>query len=266
METFEFIVTLLLLGVGVGMLSAALGIGGGMIMIPAFIQFFPDMDINTAKGTSLMAIFFVASYNSIRMNRGHMKNPWNVIVSIAGGAIIGGFFGGWLTNQMSEIVVTYIFIGLLIFSGFRMFALKEIIIEEEDVRQRKFFPGIIGFCAGTVAGGTGTGGGAIFVPFALWAGIVSNLRVVALSNTVMVLTSIAGLTAHFLASQTSDMPGTIGRVNVSIPPLVVLGAILIAPVGRALNAKLTFNRRRILMGTLLILIAVRLVYRLYFGG
>lgn len=261
MDTLLFIASLLAIGGGVGILSASLGIGGGVLMIPAFLLVFPDFDMNTAKGTSMMTIMFVAAYNSYRMNRGDTKNSWNLIGSIAIGSLAGGYMGGWITSLLNDTTVTFIFVSLLFFAGVRTFILKEVIVHEEDVRHRKVAAGLIGLAGGIVAGATGTGGGAIFVPLVLWAGLVTNARVVALSNTIMVLTSASGLVAHLLASATVDQYGTIGLVNVTVPPLVVLGAIISAPLGRKINTHLTFNRRRVVMGGLLLIIAVRLIYR-----
>ncbi len=261
MDQVIFIASLLAIGGGVGILSASLGIGGGVLMIPAFILVFTDFDINTAKGTSMMTIMFVAAYNSYRMNRGDTKNSWSLVGAIAIGSLTGGYLGGWITSLLSDTTVTFIFVGLILFAGVRTFVLKEVVVQEEDVRRRQIAAACIGLVGGLVAGATGTGGGAIFVPLVLWAGIVTNERVVALSNTIMVITSASGLVAHLLAQATVEQYGVIGMVNLTVPPLVVLGAILSAPLGRKLNTHLTFARRRVVMGVLLLTIAIRLIYR-----
>lgn len=254
-------VLLLAVGAGVGIVSAALGIGGGVLMVPAFLYVIPDMDINTAKGSSLLAIVFVAGFNSWRMNRGEMKNPWNVAAAIAAGAIVGGFAGGWLTGLMSDTAVTWVFVALLAFAAPRIFFLQPRMVHEEDVRQRQGAAALIGLASGLVAGATGTGGGAILVPLALWAGLVSNERVVALSNTVMAASAAAGTVAHLTSERTMDTASTYGLVSVSLAPVVVVAAVAIAPLGRWIDGHLSFNRRRVVMGTLLFVIAARLIYR-----
>ena len=261
MDPILFVLIILAVGAGVGVVSAALGVGGGVLMVPAFLYVFPDMDMNTAKGSSLLAIVFVAGFNSWRMNRGEMKNPWSVAAAIAAGAMVGGFAGGWLTGLMSDAAVTWVFVGLLAFSGIRSFFLQSRAIHEEDVRQRKGAAALIGLVSGLVAGATGTGGGAVLVPLVLWAGLVSNERVVALSNTVMAATAAAGTVAHFASERTMDTAYTYGLVNVSLVPVVVIAAIAAAPVGRWINGHLSLNRRRVVMGTLLLVIAARLIYR-----
>ncbi len=261
MDPILFVLVILAVGAGVGIVSAALGIGGGVLMVPAFLYVFSDMDINTAKGSSLLAIVFVAGFNSWRMNRGEMKNPWSVTTAIAAGAIVGGFTGGWVTGLLSDSTVTWVFVGLLTFAAIHTFLLKERLVDEEDVRPRRVAAALIGLAAGFVGGATGTGGGAILVPLALLAGVVSNARVVALSNTVMAATAAAGTVAHLASERTMETASTYGLVNVSLAPVVVVAAIATAPVGRWINGHLSLNRRRVVMGALLLTIAARLIYR-----
>lgn len=260
MDALIFMATMLAVGAGVGIVSASLGIGGGTLMVPAFLWLVPQMDINTAKGSSLFAIMFVSGYHAWEARRAGVHSPWHLVAACAGGSIAGGYAGGALTALMSDATVTWIFIGLLAFAAARTFLLKQPIVNEDNVRRRLALSVVIGFVAGVVGGGTGTGGGAILVPLALWASIVSNERVVALSNTVMVATSAAGAVAHALAEQTVDLPHTYGLVNVSFAPLVCIAAIAATRPGRWLNERLSLPRRRIVMGTLLAVIAARLAW------
>lgn len=255
------ILGLLVLGGGVGVLSAALGVGGGVLMVPAFSSLIPGMDMNTAKGTSLLIIIFVASFNSWRMNRGDMKSPWSLAITLAAGSLVGGYLGAYLTGKLNDSAVTWIFISLLAFAGFRALFLKQTVVHEDEVRRRQILTVVIGFGAGFVAGATGTGGGAVFVPFVLWAGLCSNERVVALSNTVMVATAFASTIGHLFGESTFEMDWTVGQVNFMLAPCVFLGAIATAPLGRAINRSLSFERRRVVMGGLLLLITARLLYR-----
>jgi uncharacterized membrane protein YfcA len=261
MHIVLFVITLLVVGAGVGIVSAALGIGGGTLMMPAFLAMFPQMDINTAKGSSLFAIMFVSGYHAWEARRAGIKTPWGVVSACALGSIAGGYAGGAVTALMDEQTVTWIFIALLLFAGVRTFFLKQRTVREDEVRKRQLISVAIGFVAGVVGGGTGTGGGLVLVPLALWAGIASNERVVALSNTVMVATSAAGALAHAMAEKTVDMPWTYGMVNISLAPLVVIGAIAFTKPGRLINQKLSLPRRKVVMGTILVLIAVQLAVR-----
>jgi len=219
----------------------------------------PEIDINTAKGTSLFIIMFVAAINALRMNGVHMVEHLRLGAVIAVGSIVGGYLGAWGTSLMSDEVVIWVFVLLLGFAGLRTFFIKERRVLEDEVRKRVVYAVLIGFAAGVVGGATGTGGGAILVPLALWAGIVSNERVVALSNTVMVATCASGALAHALAEKTTTLDYTVGQVDFALAPLVFVGAQLARPLGRRINAWLTLPRRRIVMGTVLVVITARLM-------
>lgn len=262
METVWFGMEMVLLGVGVGMFSAALGLGGGLLMVPAFIAFVPGMDEHTAKGTSLFLIIFVSGLNAWQLNRGLVKIPWRLAGTLASGSVVGSYLGAWVTSQLSEEAVAIIFVVFVLFVGFRTFLIEERVVHEEEAHTRVALASLIGFLAGLAGGSTGTGGGAVLIPLALMAGLVSNERAVGLSNLVMVATSIAGSIAHLQAVPVYASDWTVGHVALSLVPLVFLGAHFGSPPGLRINELLTLSRRRVVMGSVLLLIAVRLLWRI----
>ncbi len=262
MDQVLFGVAMLVLGAGAGVINGALGLGGGIIMVPAFMSFVPGMDAHTAKGTSLFLIVFVALLNAWRQNHGRLDKPWRLAGFLAGGSVVGSYAGAWLTSLMPESVVLGLFLVLLAGVALRTFLLEAVEVHEAEVRKRRVLPVFIGLAAGLVGGATGTGGGAVLVPLALMAGLVTNARVVALSNMVMVATSAAGSVAHLRAAPFFDAPWTVGHVYFMLVPFVFLGSQLGSPLGTYLNKKLTLRWRRVVMGMLLLLITARLGYRL----
>ena len=254
---------MLLLGVGVGLLSAALGLGGGILMVPAFLEFVPGMDPHTAKGSSLMIIVCVAAVNVWRLNRGHIDWQWRLALNVAMGSIAAGYLAGWVTQYFADQVITWMFIALLGFVGVRTFFIEAPHVAPDEVRRRNVLAILIGIVVGADSGLTGTGGGTLLVPLALLAGITSNARVVALSVMVMVPTCLAAAIAHMLQSPNPDieLPWTIGRVNLALVPLVFLGAQVGSPLGKWVNDRLTLRVRRTVMGLVLIIIAGRLLMR-----
>ena len=258
---YYYVLQLLLIGVSVGLISNALGLGGGIVMVPAFLLFVDGMDTNTAKGSSLLIIMLVASVNAWRLNVGYEHKPWKLAATIALGSIVGGYFGAWVTGLMPDVVVTWLFIGFLALVAIRTFFIIPPHVSADQVRQRNLLAVVVGFCAGTVAGATGTGGGAVLVPMVLMAGIITNERVVALSNMVMIATATAATAAHLMAKASTNLPHVVGHVDLALAPLVFIGAMASAPLGRRLNLILTIKRRRVVLGILLLVIVVRLVNR-----
>lgn len=263
-ELFINCAGMLLLGVGVGLISGSLGLGGGVIMVPAFLTFVPGMDPHTAKGTSLCIIVFVALLNAWRLNRGLAHKPWRLAGLLAAGSIAGGYTGAWVTAQLPEQAVLWLFMALVAVFGVRTFFLQPPEVDAAQVRRRFLLPLCIGFAAGVVGGATGTGGGAVLVPLTLFAALTVNARVTGLSNMVMVATSLAGTLAHLRAEPVFPGQWVVGHVYLYVVPFVFAGAQIGSPVGTRLNARLTLSRRRVVLGALLLLIAARILYRLLF--
>jgi uncharacterized membrane protein YfcA len=251
---------MLLVGAGVGLVSTALGLGGGILMVPVF-QVVPGMDAHTAKGTSLFIIIFVSAINILHLGKGRAK-PWDVAASIGAGSIAGGYLGAWVTAFMAEDTVNWIFVAVVTFLAVRLLAAKPPAAQSGPVRNRVFIGVLIGLLTGVLAGATGIGGGNIMVPLVLLANAVRNEQVVLLSNIVMVATSTASTVAHLTAPQTWDtsLPigaYTVGQVNLALAPLILIGAQVIVPLGKKINAMLTPRRRRYAMAGLLLFVAVQ---------
>lgn len=260
-----FFVEMLLVGAGVGLLSSALGLGGGILMVPAFLEFVPGMDAHTAKGTSLFIIVFVSAINVWHLGRKEESLPWAEAGSIAIGSIVGGYIGAVLTRYMSDNEVTWTFVVVVAFLSIRMLTQK--------TQPTGTAPGganfgiglAIGLVTGVISGMTGIGGGNIMVPLVILAGIIGNDRVVLLSNMVMIGTSLASTVAHLQAHATTTLPYTIGQVNFALAPVIFFGAQFGVPLGKIVNSKLTPKRRRVTMAVLLLVISTRMAYRALVG-
>jgi uncharacterized protein len=106
---------LVLLGVCVGVLSAMLGIGGGVVLVPALVLLF-GLSQGEAQGTSLATIPFGAViaamiYNETTPLRVH------VVVAVAAGFAAGAFLGAKLVPHVPEPALRSAFGGLLLYLG-----------------------------------------------------------------------------------------------------------------------------------------------------
>lgn len=110
----------LLVGVVVGVVSGIVGIGGGILFIPALVWIF-GMDQHKAQGTSLGALLapvgIFAFWEYYR--RGHAD--LRIALLLAAGFLIGGYFGAVLAQGIPEFWLRRIFAITLILVGARMF-------------------------------------------------------------------------------------------------------------------------------------------------
>jgi uncharacterized membrane protein YfcA len=106
---------LLLLGTAVGLLSAMMGIGGGIVLVPALMILF-GLSQNEAQGTSLATIPFGAIIAALIYNQS-VSLRLNVIVAIAIGFVVGAYLGAKLAPQFSEATLRLAFGCLLLYLG-----------------------------------------------------------------------------------------------------------------------------------------------------
>lgn len=256
-----FIVEMLVIGAAVGLISGALGLGGGIIMVPAFLFFIDGMDAHTVKGTSLMVILFVAAVNAWQLNRGTGCVPWQTASRLATGAIAGSYLGAWITALLPELAVILIFVTLLLLVAWQL--IHHASRPEVELARRPWWlsSALIGGYSGLVGGATGTGGGLILVPLTLQTGITNNRNATGLSNLVMVAIAAAGSAAHLSAPSTCALAWTVGQVNLYAVPWVFAGAQAGSHAGRLLNHRLSLRWRRIILGVLLLVIVASVLYR-----
>lgn len=85
----------LLVGMGVGVLSAVMGVGGGFIMVPAMIYLL-GMPTKVVVGTSLFQIIFTTAYTTVM----HAVTSQSVDILLAFFLIIGGVIGAQFGAQI----------------------------------------------------------------------------------------------------------------------------------------------------------------------
>lgn len=110
--SFWGIVLLVVIGLVSGILAGLLGVGGGIIMVPAMLVFFSIPSV-VAKGTSLAVIVPTALMGTIR-NRSN-KNvdiPAAVIIGLSG--IVAAVAGAWFSTQLSDTTSNVLFACLML--------------------------------------------------------------------------------------------------------------------------------------------------------
>jgi uncharacterized protein len=112
------VVGLLVLGVSSGTLAGLLGVGGGIIMVPAMVVLW-GIPPAVAKGTSL-AVIIPTSIMGTRCNRrhGNADLPVAVIVGLAG--VVSAFVASKISIGMSETTSNVLFALLLVAVAARM--------------------------------------------------------------------------------------------------------------------------------------------------
>lgn len=102
MEQVFFICLYIVLGLGSGFIGGLLGIGGGVVIVPALVisydlsnRFAPEQSLLIAVATSLACIIFTsasAGYTQYRAG----KVRWDLFQKLLAFLLLGSFLAGWI--------------------------------------------------------------------------------------------------------------------------------------------------------------------------
>ena len=116
----------ILLGLGIGVLTGVLaalcGVGGGLIMVPAFVLLMA-LDQKSAVATSLAVIIFVSLVATAKYHAASLVK-WQIAIPVALGAAAAAWFATDWLKHFSNDTLSRIFGILMILVGIRMLAFK----------------------------------------------------------------------------------------------------------------------------------------------
>jgi len=131
--TTQLIITALLIGLAAGMLSGLVGVGGGIIMVPALV-FFMSYTQHQAQGTSLavltLPVVIIASlYYYHQCQKAGTPIDLKVVGLIAAGFVVGAFFGSKMALAINQDLLKKIFAVILFYTAFKMLNWDTMIIK-----------------------------------------------------------------------------------------------------------------------------------------
>ncbi len=123
MATQEIII-IAVIGLSAGILSGLIGVGGGVIMVPALV-FFLHYSQHQAQGTSLgvlslpvAALAFLNYYQECRK----VGTPLDlrVIGLLAAGFVVGGYLGSSMAVRIDKDILKKIFAVIMLYTAFKL--------------------------------------------------------------------------------------------------------------------------------------------------
>lgn len=114
-----------LIGLGAGLASGYVGVGGGFIMVPLMLAFL-GIPLKLASGTSLLAVMLLAVPGTIEQGLlGNIDYLAGIVVAL--GSVPGAFIGARLVSRVPERTLR------LIFGGFLLVAALLLVLKETGV-------------------------------------------------------------------------------------------------------------------------------------
>ena len=249
-------------GLGVGFLSGLLGVGGGLVLVPAFAVLFEVQGVEPAvimpltMGTSIATIIFT-SLSSVKAHHGRGCVDWSIVRRLAPGVAFGAACGALLSTHLPGAALR------AAFALFAALAATQLLVcgQTRTVRSLPQSPGLFATSGGLgmVSGLVGVGAATLAVPF-LTRCSVSVRTAIGCSSALAVPVAIAGAAAYVSSGLgRPDLPPfTVGFVHLPAAAAVVTTSILAAPVGAAASQRLPTAILRKLFAVLMYAVALKM--------
>lgn len=256
---------LIYLGVGaiVGVLAGLLGIGGGLIIVPASIYMFQHllgMSIENAMpiavATSLSTVIFTG-LSSARTHYRLGNLDRDIFKYSALGIAIGAVLGAQFASSISGVVLQRIFAVIVILIALQM------IFNRHRSSIHPTSPGIlsgIGLGSGFVSAIMGIGGGALIVPALVWFQ-VNIKKAIGCASACGVMIAFFGTLSFIYAGWNKEyLPEySVGYVYLPATIGIVITSILTAPIGAKLTNKLDTIKLKRIFAVFLVLVSIRMM-------
>ena len=94
------LLTCAVIGLFAGTMGGLLGVGGGIVMVPAVIRLL-GLPAHQAVGTSITVIVFIALSAAAKHHQ-QGSTQWKVVGLVLATSVLGGWLGAALTDQVPE--------------------------------------------------------------------------------------------------------------------------------------------------------------------
>jgi uncharacterized membrane protein YfcA len=230
---------ILILGLTVGIAVGLLGIGGGVVLVPAMVYLL-HYDQHIAQGTSLMILLPPIGLGALRQYWKNGNVDLRAGIYCAVGFLLGGYLGGKWAVPMPSRYLQAIFGFFLMLSAFLLWRKTQEPKESDGEKKlttavpasRWRYAGITimaGFC-GIAAGLVGIGGGVLLVPLLGLLFGFSQHR--AQGTSLVALIPPTGLLAFLAYAKAGEVAWQTGLLLI---PGVFIGGILGGQIARRLN-------------------------------
>lgn len=256
----------LIIGVFAGLLSGLLGVGGGIIVVPALIllfqsrQIFSDLMImHMAVGTSLAIMMFTSASSAVAYYRRGLV-VWHIFLRFLPGLVIGLILGATVSQKTSNRTLIVMFAVFLLIVAVHLFFSKKNLEDEWLEPLINKYPNLLilsiaAICVGVLSSIFGIGGGLLMVPFFLYIG--QDMRKSSGTSSIcgVPIAIIGTITLTIMGwNETSALNspnGAIGYIYWPAALIVSIASIIFAPVGARLSV---FFKQQTLKTFLMILL------------
>lgn len=255
-------VLLLAVGAFAGVLAGLLGVGGGIILVPAFFYVFhalgyPDFQLMQVCLATSLATIIVTSIRSVMAHNRKGAVDWEILRSWAPGIVLGAVVGFFIASSLRSATLQMIFGVLAIIVGLYMtFGKAHWRVGDAMPKgvARIVLSPVIGFLSVLM----GIGGGSFGVPTMSLYNVPIH-RAVATAAGFGVIIAVPSVIGFLTVDLQSPPPFTIGAVNLPAFILVIAMTLITAPWGAALAHRMDPKPLKRVFGVFLMLVAINML-------
>ena len=246
-----------------GFMAGLLGVGGGIIMVPALYYAFTvlDFDIVTrmhlSVGTSL-AIIIPTSIISTRTHMEYNAVDFKMVKSFGIFILLGVITGTFLAvNLKTPTLVLFFSIFAFIVGLFFIFVREKLM--ENPKKISNFVKNISGVIIGFISVPLGIGGGSLMVPFMRTFGYDIR-KSIGTAAAVGFLIALSGTITMIIGGNIIDnvnTPFSLGYINILGFIVFVPVTMIMARIGAKAVYKINKNLLSKIFGTFLIIVSIR---------
>ena len=260
---------LILAGVGAfaGVLAGLLGVGGGIVLVPAFFYLFSaagygsDDLMQICLATSLATII-VTSARSVMAHNRKGAVDWQVLKDWAPGIMIGAAAGVLMVSQLRTHTLQVIFgVLVVVIALYMMFGKSSWRLADQMPQGPVKY--VMALLTGFISVLLGIGGGSIGVPLMTLHGRPIHQAVATAAGFGALIALPSALLFLFTPTENAP-PGTIGAVNIPAFLIVIVMTTLTAPFGAALAHKLDAKLLKKVFAVFLMLVALNMLRKALF--
>jgi uncharacterized protein len=252
----DVLLSLELLGIGAaaGALGAMLGVGGGIVMVPALVLLVP-LPFTQAVGTSLVCVVATSLAGSaVQFRRGGIETDAALELQLfaAAGAVVAGLAAPWVPTRVLHVA----FAALLVYTAGHTWPRRRAPDPPRAVMGRAAVAGTGAVGAGVVATLLGVGGGVIFTPILHL--VLGHDFHRAAATSVYIIGITAGMGAVIYLAR--------GDVALAVAAPAVLGILAGAAVASRVAHKVEAAWLKRAFAVLLVYVSLRMTLRGITGG
>lgn len=250
------------IGVAAGFLAGYLGIGGGLVVVPA-LTWLLSRDAATAEHAVHLAVatslstMLVTSLSSILAHHRRGAIHWPVAAELIPGLLVGAVAGAAIADKLSTAALGAVFGIFALLIGLHLLVGGS---PSAHARQAgRLANGIAGAVFGTISSVIGIGGGSMTVPWFLWHGIPAR-NAVATGAACGYPIAIAGSLSFIWLGQ-GEVAGAPAWGYVHLPAFAGIAAFSVAaaPLGAAMVHRSPPALVRRVFGAFLLIVAGRML-------